>query len=61
MSRVWAFVDVLSAHVVVRDTTGKDYEGFVRNVHENAVVLANGDGTATVIDLEYIVSVRVLP
>ena len=52
---------LLHQHIVARDRTGKEYEGIVREIHEDVYVLANGDGTSVVLSRAEgnVVSVRV--
>ena len=52
---------LLHQHVVMRDRTGQEYEGTVREVHEDVYVLANGDGSAVIVDRKEgnVVSVRI--
>ncbi|OGS63652.1 MAG: hypothetical protein A3K59_00160 [Euryarchaeota archaeon RBG_19FT_COMBO_69_17] len=61
MSRMWFFEDLLGQHVVIVTTTGREYKGFVREAYANAVLLADGDGTAVALKLAYITSVQYLP
>ncbi len=53
---------LLNQHVVVRDRSGKEYTGFMREVHSDVYVLRNGDGTVTIINRSdaNVSSVRVL-
>ena len=52
---------LLHQHVTVRDRTGKEYEGFVKEINEDVYVLANGDGTSVILSRSEgnVVSVRV--
>lgn len=52
---------LINQHVRVRDRTGAEYEGFVKEIHLDAVLLADGNGTSTLLSRSHgnIVSVKV--
>jgi len=53
---------LMNQHVRMRDVTGAEHDGIVREVHDEVYILANGDGTLTIINRAdgNVVSVRVL-
>jgi hypothetical protein len=54
---------VLNRNVRVRDRTGCEYTGVIKEVHLDMFVLVNGDGTETFVSRSgaNVVSVRVFP
>ena len=54
---------VLNRRVRIRDRTGEEYAGVIKEVHLDMFVLVNGDGTETYVSRSgaNVVSVRVLP
>lgn len=54
---------VLNRQVIVRDRTGAEHRGIVKEIHLDMFVLANGDGTTVFISRSgaNVVSMRLFP
>lgn len=54
---------VLNRSVRIRDRTGEEYVGVIKEIHLDTFVLANGDGTMTYVSRSgaNVVSIRVFP
>lgn len=54
---------ILNRVVVLRDRTGAEYRGVVKEVHSDMFVLENGDGTSAFVSRSghNVVSVRLFP